>query len=237
MIKRYSAATFAAALLSATAAHAGLVDLVTNGSFETGTNAPGINSAQALNVGATDMTGWTVVDNSGNPNGSTGNTILWIGNGGFGLSSPFGNNFVDLTGTTDSVPFDGVMQTLTTVAGQSYAITFDLGVQAGGGNFGGPITVNVGAGSATTTVTDTGTSGTTTSDGTIWIDETFDFTATSTSTLLSFIGETGIQFIGLDNVSVNAIDTAPVSPVPEPASILLLGAGLAALGLGRSKTV
>jgi hypothetical protein len=231
MIKKYSAATIAAALLSATAAHA---DLVTNGSFETGTNVPGTNSDRTLGVGATDMSGWTVVDNSGNPNGSTGNNIIWIGNGGFGLSSPFGNNFVDLTGTTDSVPFDGVKQTLTTVVGQAYAITFDLGVQAGGGIFGGPITVNVGAGSATTAVTDTGTSGTTTSDGTIWTDETFDFTATSTSTSLSFIGETGIEFIGLDNVSVNATN-APPPPVPEPASVALLGAGLLGLSLVRRR--
>jgi hypothetical protein len=231
MTKRYSATIFAAAFLSATAAHA---ELVTNGSFENGVNVPGTNSDRTLGVGSTDMTGWTVVDNSGNPAGSTGNNLIWIGNGGFGLSSPFGNDFIDLTGTTDSVPFVGVAQTLTTVAGQSYAITFDLGVEAGGGIFGGPITVNVGAGSATTTVTDTGTSGTTTSDGTIWTDETVDFTATSTSTQLSFIGETGIEFIGLDNVSVNAENVSP-PPIPEPATIALLGTGLFGIALVRRR--
>lgn len=50
----------------------------------------------------------------------------------------------------------------------------------------------------------------------------FDEVATSSSTLLSFTGY-GL----LDDVSV--VDTTPASPVPEPVSLAVLGAGLAGL--------
>jgi hypothetical protein len=222
----------AVTVLFAPQAHA---DLVTNGSFETGTNPPTAGNNTSLSVGSTAITGWTVVDGSGNPSGNTDHNLLWIGNGAFGLSTPFGTDFLDLTGTSDATPFVGVTQTLATVAGQSYALTFDLGVEspANGGPFAGPITVNVSTGASTTTLTDTGTSGTTTSDGTVWTDETLDFTATSAATAITFIGETGDQFIGLDNVSVNGTGSPPPNPVPEPAALALLSSALLGLGAIR----
>ncbi len=165
------------------------------------------------------MTGWTVINNNGTTT-NDGFNVGWLGNGSFGVSTPFGTDFIDLTGDTDTAPFDGVEQTISTVAGQSYALTFDLGVEPGSPVQAGPISVDASAGSSSTTFTDDGTSGTTTADGTVWTGETLDFTAASTSTVISIIGETGTDFIGVDNVSVNAS-----SAVPEPGSgWLLLGA-------------
>jgi hypothetical protein len=58
------------------------------------------------------------------------------------------------------------------------------------------------------------------------------FTASSNSTLLSFLGTAGVQYIGLDNVSV---DDLGGPTVPEPATILLLGSGLLLMGRMRRR--
>jgi hypothetical protein len=222
------AMTAAMVLLLASAARA---DLVTNGSFETGTNPPtGDGDTQA--IGTSNITGWTVVANDGTTV-DNGKNVLWINNGSYGLSTPFGTYFLDLTGTTDSTPYDGVTQSIATVSGQQYVLTFDLGVSTNGGPFSGTISVDADINSSPTLFTDNGTTGTLTSDNTLWTDESLTFTATSTSTAIAIIGETDTagEFIGLDNVSVNL---APPS-VPEPASMALLGAGLLGLGVVRRR--
>jgi Protein of unknown function (DUF642)/PEP-CTERM motif len=228
-LMKFFATTAAMILLLAPAARA---DLVTNGSFEAGTNPPtGEGDTQA--IGTSNITGWTIVNNDGTTV-DNGKNVLWINNGSYGLSTPFGNDFLDLTGTTDSTPYDGVVQTITTVSGQQYVLTFDLGVSTNGGPFSGTISVSAGINGSGTTFTDDGSTGTLTSDNTLWTDESLPFTATSASTVVSFIGETDSagEFIGLDNVSVNP--AAPAS-VPEPASMALIGVGLAGIGVIRRR--
>ncbi|THD63455.1 PEPxxWA-CTERM sorting domain-containing protein [Phenylobacterium sp.] len=210
----------ATAVAMAIATSAG-ASVVTNGGFET--NGPPAPGSGDYSIGSTQITGWTVINNDGSTT-DNGHNIIWIGNGAYGLYTPFGNDFLDLTGTTDQTPFSGVSQTLTTVSGQSYALTFDLGAQGSSGIFGGPISATASAGSTSDTFSFDGASGTN-ANGTFWTPETLNFTATSTSTVISIVGNTGQEFIGLDNVSV-----ATAGGVPEPASWALMLVGFGGLG-------
>jgi hypothetical protein len=118
--------------------------LISNGSFETASgdsSLPTGNGSQLLS-GSTAIADWTVF---GGP-GFDG--VAWLPNGnGYGVSTPFGNYFLDLTGYNDDQPYFGVEQTITTVAGQNYTLTFDLGVDQGSGAYKGPISVTASAGS------------------------------------------------------------------------------------------
>jgi hypothetical protein len=77
-----------------------------------------------------------------------------------------------------------VSQSISTVVGVKYNVAFDLGVAAQGGQFGGPISAPASAGSgASSNLTDLSTA-------TGFTPFKLDFTASSTSTLISFAGET-----------------------------------------------
>jgi hypothetical protein len=175
-------------------------NLITNGSFENGSYTFDSNGADSLPAGSTVITGWTTFAAELAPIENTNN---------FGpITTPFENIFLDLTGYHDSSPYGGVEQSISTTSGQSYQLTLYLGVYNGNPAFQGPISVQVDAGSASTTFTDnpTGT-------GSIWTPFSFSFVANSSSTLVSIQGTQGINYIGLDNVSVSAI--------PEPSSLVL----------------
>ena len=116
-----------------------------------------------------------------------------------GLSTPNGNIFLDLTGYHDSAPYGGVEQTINTTPGQTYQLSFELGVNNSLGYAYGPASVSVTAGASSTILT-ANPSG----SGMIWTAESFEFTATSSTTTIAVQGNStaGGGFIGLDNVSV-----------------------------------
>ena len=137
--------------------------------------------------------------------------------------------FLDLTGYGDRTPYFGVEQTISTVAGQSYALTFNLGVDQSNGLYSGPIGVTATAGSTSNVFNNYNPAG----PGSIWQSFTLDFTASSASTLISIQGEQGNQYIGLDNVAVGA---ATSTPETSTWAMMLIGfAGFALVGYGRAK--
>ena len=199
------------AVLGTSAAQA--ANLLTNGSFEDTTNfVDQGNDTMSLDVGSTAMPGWTV---------SGSHYLAWIGpTNPFGLTaSPNGGSyFLDLTGYIAGAPYSGVSQTIPTQAGATYLLTFDLGSSPQWGLQDG---VEVSAGSATASFT-------TTNDGTqtnLWEPETLSFTGTGAMTTISLIGNSGDNYIGLDNVSV--VQTS----VPEPATWAMMLIGFGGLGV------
>ena len=161
--------------------------LVVNGDFETDLYADG--TAPSI----TSLTGWTIL--------GTGD-VHGVGTGYLGSDS----DQVDVSGYADTAG-SGIVQTLATVNGQAYTLTFELFV---------PITGSIKV-QLNGSDLDTGIGGGL---------HSYNFLGTGSDTL-SFINEgTGIT-THLDDVAVEA--------VPEPATLAILGLGLAAARRRRAK--
>ena len=203
-------------LVIAGSAHA---NLLINGSFEDGTFTPNSQNTQTESVGSTNITGFTVI---GGPLTRSGSTNP------FGLTASNGDKFLDLTGYQDSPPYGGVTQSIATMIGALYQLSFDLGSSD---RYGRPVSILASAGSTSATFTNS-----LLASGAIFYErETLNFTATSSSTTVSLLGTQGNQFIGLDNADVTLIRAAgPITtPVPEPGTFALV---LASLGLAGIAT-
>lgn len=179
-----------------------------NGDFETGAYSFDGNGAASLPSGSTVITGWTTISNE----------LAVINNANvFGIVAQSGTKSLDLTGYHDASPYGGIQQSLNTISGQNYTLSFWLG------SAGGNASVAVGTGGAPTTFTNAGT-------GAFWQQFTQNFTA-SGPTVLSFTGTAasgGGTYIGLDHVTVTGVFAA----TPEPGSVALLGtSGLSLIGL------
>jgi hypothetical protein len=195
-----------AALLAAGSGHA---NLLANGSFETGAFVNQGNDTMSLNPGSSVIAGWTVVTD----------TTAWIGpTNPFGLSASDASFFLDLTNYQAGPPFAGVSQAIATMPGALYSLSFDLGSSTFWGRPDG-ITASAAGTSKTFTAPATGTNND-------WERVSMDFTALSGATTVLLQGASGLNYIGLDNVSVDLVS----APVPEPGSWALMLAGLSTLG-------
>lgn len=200
-------------------AMAGLV----NGSFEDtqGTFVPNFQDTMSLPAGSTTIPGWTTYSAE----------LAWIGpTNPFGITASNGAFSLDLTGYHDSSPYGGVQQSVATIVGDTYLLQFDLGA------FGtGAASISASAGGTSSAYSFTAPSG-----PQVWQQESLTFIATSSNTLISLLGtgaSGGGTYIGLDNVTL--VDVGPAA-VPEPATMTLLGigiAGMAGYGWRRRKQV
>ena len=188
-----------------------------NGSFELGTFVDDGNGTDSFLAGPTTITGWAAV----------GRQVAWIRSPNpWGLSAQDGTHFLDLTGYLTGAPFGGVTQTIATNPGQQYNLSFFLGsfTQRWGGP---PVSILASAGGTSNTFTVS-----TTSTASTWTPFSMLFTATSANTAITLTGAAGVEYIGLDNVSV---DLASTVPEPESWALMMLGLGLlCSVGLRRN---
>ena len=148
-----------------------------------------------------DFTGWTQGGNTGHT-GVTGGSYAHSGSSGAFLG-PIGS--------------DGfISQTISTVAGQAYDLTFWLHNDGGTPN------------DFSALVDGTSLFSLVNAGALAYAQNTVGFTATGASTTIQFNLRQDPAWWGLDDISVQ-------SSVPEPASLALLGLGLAGMGIARRR--
>lgn len=195
MKQRLPVALSSLALLAAFALPAhASANLVVNGSFEDG----GVSDT---------FTGWTADIPDGLSFPDYGPTGTAAHDSSDGLWSAY-------FGSASSSPAT-LSQSLATTTGTTYVLSFDVANDNAGGTASNQLLVTVGGRQlyAATDLADQG-----------YVHETFEFTASTAPTSISFAAYNDTGYLQLDNVSVTA------APVPEPSSVALMFGGLLAMG-------
>jgi hypothetical protein len=198
---------------------ASAANLINNGSFETQTVPAG--GFSNFGTGSTGITGWTVVG----PEASiVSGTYV---SAGLSFPAEDGAQWLDLTGDLSN-RVEGVEQTIATVPGTTYDLSYFVGNQVGAPTvYGTTSTVAVLVnGNVIQTATNSNGSGTTQN----WEQFQTSFLATSSSSVLEFLNEdpSTDNTNGLDNVVLTG---SPGSTVPEPSTLWLLAVGMAGTSL------
>lgn len=161
---------------------------IVNGSFE-GTTSVG--SFKPLGTGSTAIDGWTVASGS----------VDWIGTYWTAFD---GERSIDLNGSGPGA----LSQVLATDPGASYEVTFELAGNGWCGDSGKILNVSVDGGSSSSYSFDTSA---TTRSNMGWSQQSYQFTATGTSSLLLFAsGTSGGCGPALDLVTITEL-TAPAA--------------------------
>jgi len=193
-------------------------NLVSNPSFENVTGTFGGDGGRQLTSASTTLTDWNIAG---------GEIAVLRTSNSYHLAPSQGDNFLDLAGYSNTGFPKGITQSLSgLVPGQIYALALDLGILNGAciglaNDCHGPIKVMASIGGNSETFTHDSAL-----PGNIWSTFGFNFKATASTEVLSIQGISLPPlnaYIGLDNVSVNA--------VPEPTVAWLFGAGFLLLGL------
>jgi hypothetical protein len=188
------------------------VNLMQNPSFE---DPPDLNPGKdhlALPLGDTRLTPWTVV-------GTTGQNVALGQNGNnYEIATPYQTRFLDLTGDSDAPNpktgfFAGVQQTIPTVPGEPYQLTFQIGLMTAA-TIGGPVqaVANLGDGTGSGQPPYTFTCGpyNPTTRGSEWKPcGPYTFVAKTVSTTLAISGVQvagqSTKYIGLDLVDLECV--------------------------------
>jgi choice-of-anchor C domain-containing protein len=200
-------------LIMAVPVHA---NIIYNGSFEEGGSGVG-----AGNVSGSTIPGWTVV--RGNVDWSYDSDKWW--------DAADGHYSLDMDGST---PASIKSRAFDTIAGQSYKVTFAMAGNPWGPNAVKTMDVSVSNGPTYSfSYTNTETPINNSFVYLNWTDNSFTFTASSSSTDLTFISTT-------TNPSYNqwygaALDNVRVDAVPLPSALLLFAPGLAGLAAIRRR--
>lgn len=217
-------------------------ELVTNGGYEI-PSVPTVSvfgigllpGAETFVAGDTDITGWTISSGSVSVVDSGGTLVGDLGL----LDAAQGNQYAVLNGLTVnalgvlSVGATGALtQTISTVAGNVYQISFEYGGISVGLLTGTP-TLNVSFSNSTDSTGPAGGILSVSIGG--FSTETFEFTATGSSSLLTFYQDNAsvadVGLVALDDVTVTDLGAAPV---PEPSQYAAAAGGfLCLLVMGR----
>ncbi|MDO6416337.1 hypothetical protein Q4F19_18270 [Sphingomonas sp. BIUV-7] len=214
-MKRLFVAACCAAFLAVPASAA---ELILDGSFELNPAEIGGYSHHA-GGGSFDGGHWY----------TTGVDILQVDRGymsGTGPSLVFnaqdGRNSLDLTGTGNSSPADGVYQDISTTIGEVYTLSFFVGRVIASGSVSSDyrsaatLRLSIDGGPLTEFVNDDGTD-----NGIVWKRFSLPVTATRATTRIAFLNGEGNDYLGLDTVSF-----ASAAPEPVNWAAMVLGLGL-----------